>query len=284
MDTNRLAIKIRQRFLDGDARLPVLPEAVIKVRKVVADESKGAADIAGIISSDSTFSTTVLRIANSARFNSGGGVEIRNLSMAIQRLGGRRTLQLLIGISSHLLMTVKDPALQQLLRRGTQHSLRLATAAQHLARLTGCVNPEEAFLAGMLVDIGVSAIICAVPDEIRQCDAQNQLHVLKQLHREMGGRLLTYWDMPGAFISLASHHGIEADDRPRNNLIDIIDAIQFLLHEMGHENPFDDIPDSLDALHYPPMKRLGITATHLAAVEVEMEDGLDELEAIFRSQ
>ena len=241
---------------------------------------RGAVDIARVVSKDSTLSTTVLRIANSARFKSGGG-EIRNLSMAIQRLGGRRTLQLLTAISSQIHLAVKNRELQALLRSGTRHDLLVATAAQHLARLTRSVDPEEAFLGGMLFDVGVSAIICAVPDEIIKYSPEEQSEILKHLHREMGGRLLTYWDMPDAFISLASHHGVEADDRPRENLIDLIDAVQFMLSSSGHALPFDEVPEGIDALHYPPMRRLGVNETHLAAVEVELEDGVAELEMIF---
>ncbi len=280
MEAYELAKIIRQRFQDGDAKLPVLPEAVIKVRKIVADEGKGAADIAKVIASDSTLSTTVLRIANSARFRS-GGAEIRNLSMAIQRLGGRKTLQLLTAISTQLHLSVKNKELQDLLREGSKHSLLVAVAAQHLARLVGSVDPEEAFLAGLLFDVGVPAIICAVPDEIVKCNAEERKQLLRQLHREMGGRLLTDWLMPDAFISLASHHGVEADDRPRENLIDLIDAVQFLLHSTGIELPFDEVPEGMEALQYPPIQRLALNETQLAAVEVELEDGFDELSDIF---
>lgn len=279
MEAFELAKIIRQRFQDGDARLPVLPEAVLEVRKIVADEEKGAADIAKVLASDSTLSTTVLRIANSARFKT-GGAEIRNLSMAVQRLGGRKTLQLLTAISSQLHLAVKNRELQDLLREGSRHSLLVAAAAQHLARLVGSVDPEEAFLAGMLFDVGVPAIICAVPDEIMLCEAGERRELLGQLHREMGGRLLTDWQMPDAFIALASHHGVEADDRPRENLIDLIDAVQFLLHSTGHTLPFDHVPEGIEPLHYPPLKRLGLNETHLAAVEVELEDGFDELNDI----
>jgi len=280
MESFELAKIIRQRFQDGGAKLPVLPEAIVEVRKIVADEEKGAADIAKVIASDSTLSTTVLRIANSARFKS-GGTEIRNLSMAIQRLGGRKTLQLLTAISTQLHLSVKNKELQGLLREASKHSLLVAAAAQHLARLVGSVDPEEAFLAGLLFDVGVPAIICAVPDEIVKCNAGERKQVLRELHREMGGRLLTDWQMPDAFISLASHHGVEADDRPRENLIDLIDAVQFLLHSTGIELPFDEVPEGMEALHYAPIKRLGLNETHLAAVEVELEDGLDELNGIF---
>ncbi|TLS66952.1 HDOD domain-containing protein [Mariprofundus erugo] len=279
VDSFELAKEIRRRFEAGDARLPVLPEAVIKVRQIVNDQEKGAADIARVLASDTTFSTTVLRIANSARFR-GTGQEVRNLSMAIQRLGGRRTLQLMTAISSQVHLAVKVPELQVLLRESTQHALLVAAAAQHLARLTGSIDPEEGFMGGMLFDVGVAAIICAVPDEIARCNNEQRHELLGQLHREMGGRLLTYWEMPDAFIALASHHGVEADDRPRENLIDVIDAVQFLLAGMGYAPPFDTLPD-MDVLHYPPMKRLGLNETHLAAVEVELEDSFQELAGIF---
>jgi len=279
-DAYVIAEEIRRRFRDGDARLPVLPEAVIEVRKIVQDEQQGAADIARVIARDSTFSTTVLRIANSARFR-GSGPEIRNLPMAIQRLGGRRTLQLMTAISTQLHLAVKDRDLQALLRESAKHALLVAVAAQHLARLVGGVDPEEAFMGGMLFDVGVAAIICAVPKEIADCGSEQSHKILRQLHREMGGRLLTYWEMPDAFIALASHHGVEADDRPRENLIDIVDSVQFLLAGRGYRPPFDDAVEGVDALHYPPMQRLGLNETHLAAVEVELEDGFEEMQNIF---
>ncbi len=281
-DTYAIAEEIRHRFQQGDARLPVLPEAVIRVREIVNDEGRGASDIAKAIASDTTFSTTVLRLANSARFRSGGN-EIRNLPMAIQRLGGRKTLQLMTAISSQLHLAVKDRSLQAILRENAEHALLVAVAAQHLARLVGNIDPGEAFMAGMLFDVGVAAIICAVPEEIAACDQQQSHALLRQLHREMGGRLLTYWQMPDAFISLASHHGVESDDRPRASLIDLIDSVQFLLAGSHHTLPFDDIPEGIEALHYPPMQRLGLNETHLAAVEVELEDGFEEMKGIFNS-
>lgn len=279
-DTHVIAEEIRRHFRKGDARLPVLPEAVIKVREIVNDDSRGAADIAEVIATDATFSTTVLRLANSARFNAGGR-EIRNLPMAIQRLGGRKTLQLMTAISSQLHLAVKDKNLQSILRESAEHSLLVAVAAQHLARIVGSIEPDEAFMAGMLFDIGVAAIICAVPEDIAACDARQSHELLRQLHREMGGRLLTYWQMPDAFIALASHHGVESDDRPRDALIDIIDSVQFLLASSHHTLPFDRMPEGVEALHYPPMQRLGLNETHLAAVEVEIEDGFAEMQSIF---
>ena len=280
LTTSQLAEVIRERFNSGEAKLPILPEAVMKVREIVNDQNKGAADIAKVIRDDPTFSTTVLRIANSAKFR-GNNNEIRNLPMAIQRLGGNQTLQLLIAISSKLHMQVKNKALKKILRTVSQHSLMVGVAAQQLALLLRSPSPEEAFLAGIIHDIGVPAVICAVPEELATCSPADQLMVIQDLHREMGARLLNSWGMPDIFSTVASHHGIESDDRPLDQLIDYIDAADYMVQRNDHKVLFDAIDTGISPEKYPPIQRLNITETHLAAVEVELESDLEELQGIF---
>lgn len=280
LDAAKISQMIRERFRTGEAKLPVLPEAIIKVREIVDDEERGAADIAKVIGNDPTLSTTVLRIANSAKFKS-GSYEVRSLPMAVQRLGGRRTLQLLIAISSKVHMQVKDKGLQDILRKVSSHSLMVAVAAQHLARLVRSAEPEEAFLAGIMHDVGVPAVVCAMPDELSQCSREDQLAIIQELHREMGGRLLSHWEMPDIFATIASHHGIEADDRPRDKLIDYVDAADFLVQKNGEAVLFDAISDGIEVEHFMPLRRLGVTETHLAAVEIELEDEIGDLRSIF---
>jgi len=277
-----LAQTIREKFNRGEAKLPLLPEAVLKVRNILQDEEKGASDIAKVIGDDPTFSTTVLKIANSAQFKT-GSFDIRSLPMAVQRLGGRKTLQLLIAISSKLHVQVKNKRLQTILRSTSQHSLLVAAAAQHLARLIGSADPEEAFLASILHDVGVQAVISAVPDELAELPEDACLSVIQTLHREMGGRLLNHWEMPDIFATVASHHGIEADDRPRDKLIDYIDAADFIVQYTGHPVLFDAIAEGIEFEHYPPMMRLGISDIHLAAIEVELEDDAQALQDAFQT-
>jgi len=280
--TNILAQTIRDRFNNGEAKLPILPEAVLKVQTIINDESKGASDIAKVIGDDPTFSTTVLRIANSAQFKI-GNFDIRSLPMAVQRLGGRKTLQLLIAISSKLHVKIRNKQLQSILRDIGRHSLLVAAAAQHLARLVGSCDPEEAFLASIMHDVGVQAVISAVPDELADIPYDTCLSIIQVLHREMGGRLLNHWEMPDIFATVASHHGIESDDRPRDKLIDYIDAADFIVQRSGHPVLFDNISEGIELEQFPPIQRLGVTDIHLAAVEVELEDDAQALQEAFQT-
>jgi len=277
LQQHQLAAMIREKFNSGEAKLPLLPEAVIKVQKIVKDESKGAADIAKAIGDDPTFSTTVMRLCNSAQFNPRGH-EIRSLQIAVQRLGARKVLQLMIALSSKVHIKVKNKDLQQVLQKSAQHSLMVACAAQHLAKLIGSADPDEAFLAGMVHDIGIPAVVSAAEKELAEIEPEERLDAIRTLHREMGGRLLSYWNMPDVFATVASHHGIESDDRPNERLIDYIDTADLLIQRSGHPVMFDAIAEGIEIANFPSLKRLGATEIHIAAVEVELEDSIHEMQ------
>jgi len=275
-----IAARIRRKFNDGEAKLPVLPDAVLKVRAVIADDSKGAKDIAGVIAQSPAFSAAVLRIANSARFNPSHH-EIRNLPMAIQRIGSTHVLQLLMGIASSLYMQVKQPELQDAIRRNFNHSLAVAVAAQHLAQMIPQVAPEGAFITGLLHKIGVPTVICAVPDEMMACNAERRIEILQQLHREMGARLFHFWNLPDIFTQVILHQGIESDDRPREKLLDFVDAGSYITQHLGHAPLLDSAPKDTDPLQFRAIKRLGIGESHIAAIEIELDDSLEEMKQAF---
>jgi len=280
LSADDIAARIRQKFNTGEARLPVLPDAVLKARTVIADERKGSGDIAKVIAESPAFSAAVLRIANSARFNPSHH-EIRNLPMAIQRIGSRQVLQLLMGIASRLYMQVRQPELQDAIRRNFNHSLAVALAAQHLAQMIPQVSPEDAFITGLLHKIGVPTVICAVPDEMMACDAVRRIEILQKLHREMGARLFHYWSLPDIFTQVILHQGVESDDRPREKLIDFVDAGSYITQHLGHEPLLDSVPANADPLQFRAIKRLGISDSHIAAIEIELDDSLDEMQQAF---
>lgn len=277
MQQHELAAMIRAKFNSGEAKLPILPKAVLAVQQIVSDESKGAADIAKAIGDDPTFATTVMRLSNSAKFNPRGH-EIRSLQVAIQRLGARKVLQLMVALSAKVHIKVKNKGLQEILRKSAEHSLMVACAAQHLSKLIGSADPDEAFLAGMVHDIGVAAVVSAAEKELSDIAPTHQLDAICALHREMGGRLLNYWNMPDVFSSVASHHGIESDDRPNERLIDYVDAADFLIQRDGYQVMFDALPDGIEILSFPAIIRLGASEIHIAAVEIELEDSIHEMQ------
>jgi len=280
MKTKDIAARIRNKFNAGEAKLPILPDTVLRVRNIIANDRTGSENIARVITESPVFAVAVLRIANSARFNP-SRYEIRNLPIAIQRIGTRRVLQLMMGIASRIYMKVAQPELKAAIRKNFNHSLSVAIAAQHLAQMIPQVNAADAFITGLLHKIGVPAIICAVPDELAALSEEQRIEVLQHLHREMGARLFHYWNMPDIFTQVILHQGIESDDRPREKLIDFVDAGSFITQHLGHDPLLNSAPGGSDPRQLRAIKRLGISDSHIAAIEIELDETLEEIQQAF---
>ncbi|MDX8401906.1 MAG: HDOD domain-containing protein [Mariprofundaceae bacterium] len=272
---------IREQFKSGDFRLPVLPAAVLQVQKMANDDSHGAADIAGVLEQEPSMAATIIRLANSAQFNP-TGKEIRNLPFAVQRLGPRKAAQLLFALGSQMIVPVASSGLQSLLAHVNEYSIRTAVAARHLAHLIKACDPDDAFLAGMLHCIGIPALIHAAGKEIVALPEDIRQATIEQLYRETGARLLVFWEVPHSLVNVASYHGIEADDRPKDKIIDFVDAGAFIVQQLGFPAPFCNDDSNIDMASFPPIQRIGATDTHIAAVEIELEDAFQEIATALR--
>lgn len=269
---------IRRRFERGEVKLPVLPEAVAKISAIAKDPRKGAVDVAKVLADNPTFSLTVLNLANSARFNV-SGYEIRSLPVAVQRLGMQRTLQLVIAIASRMYLQVKDARLKDVIYRSSDHALKVATAAQQLAQKMMTAEAEEAFLAGLLHDVGVPTVACAAQHELAKVPPGGQLKIVQMLHRQMGARLLRQWHLPAIFATVALHHGIESQQRPKDVLIDYVDAADCIVQHAGHKVMFDAV--TTPPLACAPGQRLGLDKETILTVETHLDEAIAELRQAF---
>ena len=248
----------------------MLPESILKVRGILKDKEKGTADITKAIQNDLTLSAAVLRIANSSCFNNSGR-NIKNLSVAIQRLGGKRTFQLLVAVSSKLVLQVNNKTLQGVIRKSFQSSQLVAVAAQEIARSFNDPATSQAFFAGLVHDIGTPAIICAHPKDILKLSEEDQNTLLQNLHREVGAKVLSIWGMDSALQDVASHHGVESIDRPRGKLIDYVDAANYIVTH---------IDSDLEMMDCPAINRLGLSSVKLTSVILDIEDAIEEMSGV----
>lgn len=116
------------------------------------DELADYRDLGEIIGNDTGLSARVLALANSSYF--GRGQPVKSLQQALMRLGmeNLRTLVITASLRQFLLKLGGDQ--WQQLQDFWRHSLATALVAKALAHLTGYGNPDEAFLIGMLHNVG----------------------------------------------------------------------------------------------------------------------------------
>ena len=135
--------------LNGD--LPSLPQIVLRMLHACNQEADYR-ELANLVGSDTALSARVLSLANSAFFNAGKPVQ--SIERALLRLGidNLRTLVITAALRQFLQELGADE--WQQMRDFWRHSLATALLARTLSVLTRYASPDEAYLVGMLHNIG----------------------------------------------------------------------------------------------------------------------------------
>jgi len=143
--------------------LPTVPETLVRIWQIVDDPLSTSETLADVVRLDAPLSIKVLRLANSPYYSS-GGQGIADIGTAVSVLGFEAIKQLAICVSVATNL-VRDHAR----RRGGpdyralwRHSVVAGVVAKRFALVTGDPNPDEAFTAGLLHDLGKFALLCAM--------------------------------------------------------------------------------------------------------------------------
>lgn len=198
--------------------LPTLPHILLKLIKACNDDKISLSEIASIIEKDPSLSGKVLRLVNSAYY--GLPKKIQTMKQAVTFLGTSTTKNTAISaaVFQTFRRTVKHDGLN--LKLFWWHSLKCAVSARLLARELKYASPEEAFLAGLLHDIGRLVLWVNVTEQyadiLRKYVDRSDLLLAGEVglglnHCEVGAWLLQRWEF-NSFISdavLYHHEPIE---------------------------------------------------------------------------
>jgi len=135
-------------------KLFAFPFTVAKVLCITQNERSGAAELARAITADPHMSTYILKISNSVLFGSINS-RISSVKDAIVRIGFNETKKIVLSMSVISLFDKKDKNAGFDRIDFWYHSLAVALFAEKLAHNFGDINQEEAFLAGLLHDLGI---------------------------------------------------------------------------------------------------------------------------------
>jgi putative nucleotidyltransferase with HDIG domain len=188
--------------------LPSAPKAFQEILSCLQEPTATVAQAAQIIGRDVAMTANVIKLVNSAFF--GSRQPISTASRAVAYLGLDTLGTLVLGHSafkSGVTTGIAGFSLERL----WQHSLDAAMAARTVA-LYEKLSPtqaEEAFLAGMLHDVGKVVFAtrpAATSDDpavsVEEATAQMQAH-----HAEVGAYLLGLWGFPNSIVeAVAFHH------------------------------------------------------------------------------
>jgi HD-like signal output (HDOD) protein len=228
------------------ARLPSLPQTLLKLLRLCQSEDVGLKELAELIAHDPALSAKVLAVAHSAAYHR-ADAQALTLLQATNRLG--TALIKVLVISEIVLQTFNgfNQVAGTDLRAFWKHSLNVALIAKELAPLLDYPSPEEAYLAGLLHNIGRLALLAVAPretaslfddpDDAALCERERTS--LGMTHTEAGAWLLGRWHVSDQVVASARlHHDPEPGLADAHNLARLI----HLAHRLA-ALPLDD-PDA----------------------------------------
>ncbi|MBN1600709.1 MAG: HDOD domain-containing protein [Chitinispirillaceae bacterium] len=191
-------------------KLLAFPVTVANILRVTQNESSGAADLAIVIKTDPAVSAEILKAANSIHF-ARGGARILNIKEAIVRIGFMESKKLALSLSVFKLKQHSNFTTGFNHIEFWFHSLAVAIIAERLARNSNLVNPEEAFIGGLLHDIGLlllneffNPLYLEILDQ--SINESNQFIMceattLGMTHNHLMKILFTEWNFPQTLIA-----------------------------------------------------------------------------------
>lgn len=211
-----------EALLRDEPKLVSPPEVYLRINEVLRDPASTVEDAAASISHDPSLAAKLLRLVNSSYYartmravQGRFPAKVDSLSRAVMVVGARQLATLALGVS--VLPLFQDiPPHWVNMRLFWEHSVGCAAAAQAIATASGKGNPETAFVAGLLHDIGRILLFKQAPAHMagamRQAAADRLPLFLAERdrigfdHAVLGGQLLQKWQFPANLEKMVRYH------------------------------------------------------------------------------
>ena len=228
--------------------LPALPQAGLKLMRLMEDPDGNAHDVVKVVETDPTLSAKLLRICNSAAF--GVRQRVNSVEQAVFVRGFAEVQRLAVALSFGGVMSKPLDGYGIDGETFWMHSLRVALGAESLARSAAQFKNDcsAAYTAGLLHDIGKLVLSSALNKELSsaihdmidsdQCTRlQAEKCVLGVDHAEVGASLLEKWQLPACLVEAVRHH-----HRPVCKPEPMLSAFVHIANCMAHQP--DAAPDA----------------------------------------
>lgn len=203
---------IARRIESGRLDLPTLPSTSMSVIELANNPAVEFRELVQQISMDPVLSSELLRTANSVLFASEEPVD--TLHAAVVRIGLRALRSMIFSVSMRGTI-LRSGVLSDYAEDVWRQSYSVAMIARDIAPVIG-MEPEKAFLLGLLQDIGKISLLAMLSKEVknpRDCTPTLVGHVFQTYHQEAGAAMARKWKLPAEFISVAGcHHAWEENE------------------------------------------------------------------------
>jgi len=250
---------------------PQLSAVAQELRRALSVPEPSSAKVVEIISRSPGLTARLLRLVNTPLY--GFQRKVETISRAVSIVGLRE-----VGLLASSLLMVEQfgviPKSVIEMRTFLEHSLGCALICKELAETTGLAQVEQAFVAGLLHDVGRLYFFTSFPERSRFCIDSALKHRRPLLteealffgvdHATMGRRLLDGWRMPeGLARVVGSHHDpLQSADLPLAGIVHMADILTHAtgLGCSGECGPPRAHPEVMDLVPIKPEQMIDIAA------------------------
>lgn len=230
--SSKLTIVNRESIIEQIQRednLLSFPLTLSQILREIEKEDVNVESLAKIIKRDPSLASKVLKMANSAFYRR--FTKSSTISQAVSVLGITKVVCL--ALSSSVFRPEISTNQSGIDMAGFySHVLSVATACQRLAEETARVSGEEAFVVGLLNDIGLTLFLNHYPEYFLKVHeykkngcrslAEAERKVFGIDHYEVSALLVERWQLPKTIADSVGHHGKKIENGQASLLQDIL--------------------------------------------------------------
>ncbi|MBN1300089.1 MAG: HDOD domain-containing protein [Melioribacteraceae bacterium] len=267
--------------------LPTIPKILFEVQSLLKEETINNIKLANTISKDQGLTTKLLTVANSPLF--GLQRKVSSIEFAILLLGGEEIGNIVTAISLSDTIRFNSSANFKFMDYW-KHSMIVGTASRDIARRLGMSEiASDAFLAGMLHDLGIQLLIKHFPNEYSKIlvmmDSGNQnfyeaeQQIMGCTHEYIGKFLAQKWALPAELCEVLEFHHQPEKSRQNPLLCSIVHLADCMTQEFKIGNTYWDNDISFEAgisdiLGFPSLEALGEFTSNYREAFADMADSV----------
>ena len=274
-----------KRLFSRISEVSTLPTVAVKIIEVANDPSTGAEDLLGAVQFDTALAARIMRTVNSSYYSMQN--KVADLKLAITLLGFKEI--------RNLAMTAY---IAQLFKKGSghgtytreglwNHMIGVGIVAQLVAETCQRVPPREAYLAGLLHDLGLiledqylNKPFCKVIDLLTEDTPLRDIEhkVMGFDHAELGEYVASQWSLPRHLTAtIRYHHSPLEYEGEHRDMVFVVALADFFcnvkgLTQLGVRN-----------MQMPPSEifaALGLSKEHISQIWTKLDETLKSVDVM----
>lgn len=258
----------------GKIDLPSFPDVAVRVRRALADDRTTVEQVTRIVGSEPALAARLLKMSNSAMLNRSGR-QVTDLKAAIARMGYNMVRSAAISFAMAQIRAAANlKSVEKQLRELWEHSTYVAALCYVVAKKQTRINPDEAFLAGLLHGIGKLYILSRCERHpMLFADAEALAQVIRDWHANVGKAIMENWEMAESLVDAIGDQ--EDIAREHDGAADLTDVVICANMMAAYFNDPADLKLNMQGVN--AFRMLSLDATTTGAIIVECREEIEAL-------